>query len=110
MHSDSQIPLVSIKHYFLQERVSPLRMLLGFADADKRMNWDYYELMMQLVRPGGLILIDNVLFYGRVADPLVSSPPFPLFHGAPNFHQNHIPHICASTVPNLCIYHKVMYI
>lgn len=38
------------------------------ADADKRMNWDYYELMLQLVRPGGLILIDNVLFYGRVAD------------------------------------------
>ena len=41
------------------------------ADADKRKNWDYYETMLKLVRPGGLILIDNVLFYGRVADPEV---------------------------------------
>ncbi len=41
------------------------------ADADKRKNWDYYEAMLKLVRPGGLILIDNVLFYGRVADPEV---------------------------------------
>ena len=40
-------------------------------DADKRKNWDYYEMMLKLVRPGGLILIDNVLFYGRVADPKV---------------------------------------
>ena len=51
------------------------------ADADKRKNWDYYEAMLKLVRPGGLILIDNVLFYGRVADSEVrrdtkfNSPP-----------------------------------
>jgi hypothetical protein len=43
------------------------------ADADKRKNWEYYEIMLKLVRPGGLILIDNVLFYGRVTDPEVTS-------------------------------------
>lgn len=40
-------------------------------DADKRAYGEYYELLLQLVRPGGLIAVDNVLFYGRVADPQV---------------------------------------
>lgn len=41
----------------------------AFIDADKN-NYDrYYELALQLVRPGGLIAIDNTLWYGRVADP-----------------------------------------
>ncbi|AHJ27234.1 class I SAM-dependent methyltransferase [Nodularia spumigena CS-584] len=40
----------------------------AFIDADKS-NYDgYYERSLQLVRPGGLILIDNVLWSGRVAD------------------------------------------
>jgi predicted O-methyltransferase YrrM len=40
-------------------------------DADKS-NYDtYYELALQLIRPGGLIAIDNVLWSGRVADPQV---------------------------------------
>jgi predicted O-methyltransferase YrrM len=42
-----------------------------FIDADKK-NYDaYYELGLQLVRKGGLILIDNVLWGGDVADPSV---------------------------------------
>ena len=40
---------------------------LAFIDADKRAYWDYYERCLELVRPGGLIVVDNVLFYGRVA-------------------------------------------
>ncbi len=41
----------------------------AFIDADKE-NYDaYYERSLQLVRPGGLIAIDNVLWSGRVADP-----------------------------------------
>lgn len=38
-------------------------------DADKRATAAYYDRVLQLVRPGGLIAIDNVLWSGRVADP-----------------------------------------
>jgi predicted O-methyltransferase YrrM len=41
---------------------------LMFIDADKTGYDTYYELGLKLVRPGGLILIDNVLWHGSVAD------------------------------------------
>lgn len=42
---------------------------LAFIDADKK-NYDaYYERALKLVRTGGLILLDNVLWGGAVADP-----------------------------------------
>ena len=41
----------------------------AFIDADKGNYEGYYERALHLVRPGGLIAIDNVLWYGRVADP-----------------------------------------
>jgi caffeoyl-CoA O-methyltransferase len=41
----------------------------AFVDADKTGYDAYYELALQLVRPGGLIAFDNVLWSGRVADP-----------------------------------------
>lgn len=44
---------------------------LMFIDADKSGYDTYYELGLKLVRPGGLILIDNVLWGGDVADPAV---------------------------------------
>lgn len=41
----------------------------AFIDADKT-NYDtYFEQALALLRPGGLIAIDNVLWSGRVADP-----------------------------------------
>lgn len=40
----------------------------AFIDADKESYQDYYERSLQLVRTGGLIAIDNVLWSGRVAD------------------------------------------
>jgi predicted O-methyltransferase YrrM len=43
----------------------------AFIDADKSSYDIYYERTLQLVRPGGLIAIDNVLWSGRVADPEV---------------------------------------
>lgn len=59
-----------------QETLSDLeargeRFDLAFVDADKA-NYDaYWERCLRLVRPGGAILIDNVLWSGRVADPSV---------------------------------------
>ena len=41
----------------------------AFIDADKTNYLNYYERALQLVRPGGLIAIDNVLWGGAVADP-----------------------------------------
>jgi len=46
----------------------------GFIDADKSGYDHYYEACLHLVRPGGLILIDNVLWSGKVADPEVQDP------------------------------------
>jgi predicted O-methyltransferase YrrM len=43
----------------------------AFIDADKSNYDNYYERALQLVRPGGLIAIDNVLWGGSVADPQV---------------------------------------
>ena len=41
----------------------------AFIDGDK-VNYDrYYELCLSLVRPGGLIALDNMLWSGKVADP-----------------------------------------
>jgi predicted O-methyltransferase YrrM len=43
----------------------------AFIDADKSNYDNYYEQALQLVRTGGVIAIDNVLWSGRVADPTV---------------------------------------
>lgn len=43
----------------------------AFIDADKGNYLNYYERSLQLVRVGGLIAIDNVLWSGQVADPQV---------------------------------------
>ncbi|WP_026104059.1 class I SAM-dependent methyltransferase [Anabaena sp. PCC 7108] len=40
----------------------------AFIDADKGNYENYYERSLQLIRPGGLIAIDNVLWSGKVAD------------------------------------------
>lgn len=45
---------------------------LAFIDADKPGYDDYYESALRLVRPGGLIVLDNMLRRGRVADPTVT--------------------------------------
>jgi predicted O-methyltransferase YrrM len=39
-----------------------------FIDADKRNYLNYYEYSLTLLRPGGIILVDNVLWSGRVAE------------------------------------------
>ena len=44
---------------------------LAFIDANKTGYDDYYERCLRLVRSGGLVAIDNVLWSGKVADPSV---------------------------------------
>lgn len=41
----------------------------AFIDADKSNYGEYYELCLALLRPGGLMVADNMLWSGRVADP-----------------------------------------
>jgi predicted O-methyltransferase YrrM len=41
---------------------------MAFIDADKENLLAYYERCIKLVRPGGLILVDNTLWEGSVAD------------------------------------------
>jgi caffeoyl-CoA O-methyltransferase len=48
------------------------RFDFAFIDADKANYEGYYEYALELVRPGGLIAIDNVLWDGKVADPAVT--------------------------------------
>jgi caffeoyl-CoA O-methyltransferase len=45
------------------------RVDLAFLDADKHNYGRYAELILPLLRPGGLLLVDNVLFNGYVLDP-----------------------------------------
>jgi predicted O-methyltransferase YrrM len=42
---------------------------MAFIDADKENLLAYYERCLTLVRPGGVILVDNTLWGGSVADP-----------------------------------------
>ena len=42
---------------------------MAFIDADKTNYLEYYERCLVLLRPGGLIMFDNTLWSGAVADP-----------------------------------------
>ena len=45
----------------------------AFIDADKQSYDAYYERALELVRPGGLLAIDNTLWQGAVIDPVDDS-------------------------------------
>ncbi len=45
------------------------RFDFAFIDADKANYPHYYEAALELLRPGGLVAVDNTLWSGRVADP-----------------------------------------
>ncbi|MBI2719190.1 MAG: class I SAM-dependent methyltransferase [Rhizobiales bacterium] len=45
---------------------------LAFIDADKSSYDAYYEGALKLLRPGGLVLIDNTLWGGEVANPAIA--------------------------------------
>lgn len=61
----------------LQELLSargPGQFDFAFIDADKPNYRAYFEKCLELVRPGGFIAVDNVLWSGRVAEPGVTDP------------------------------------
>jgi|SRR5579883_1309462 len=47
---------------------------LAYVDADKANVGAYYERCLRLVRPGGLVTIDNTLWDGKPADPAETDP------------------------------------
>jgi predicted O-methyltransferase YrrM len=53
----------------LRKRDGPASYDFAFIDADKTGYDAYYEACLELIRVGGLIAIDNVLWSGTVADP-----------------------------------------
>jgi predicted O-methyltransferase YrrM len=44
---------------------------LVFIDADKENYLDYYEMIVPMMNPGGVILSDNVLWSGKVIETLL---------------------------------------
>lgn len=47
---------------------------MALIDADKVNYWNYFERCLDLLRPGGVIAVDNTLWYGRVIDPDYQDP------------------------------------
>lgn len=70
----------------------------AFIDADKDNYILYYEKLLQLLRPGGLIAVDNVLWYGYVADP-TNNDPDTIAIRAFNEHVRHDDRVFLSLVP-----------
>ena len=71
---------------------------LAFVDADKR-NYDgYVERALALLRPGGLLLIDNVLWDGQVIDPEAEDPDTEAIR-ALNLKMHHDERVTLSMIP-----------
>jgi predicted O-methyltransferase YrrM len=68
-----------------------------FIDADKENSENYYERSLELLRPGGLVSIDNAFHGGRVADPSVDDEE--VRHRALNHKICRDPRVSASVVP-----------
>ena len=58
----------------LQRDPGPGSFDFAFVDADKTGYDGYYEACLTLLRPGGLIAFDNMLWSGAVADPRQNDP------------------------------------
>jgi predicted O-methyltransferase YrrM len=65
-------PALETLERLLAANVEPFDM--AFIDADKENVVNYYEKSLALLRRGGLILVDNVLWDGAVCDPAVDDP------------------------------------
>ncbi|MBD2451393.1 hypothetical protein H6G76_30575 [Nostoc sp. FACHB-152] len=61
-------PVIETLEYLLEQDQAAI-FDFAFIDADKENYYSYYEVALKLVRPGGLIAIDNVLWSGRLIQP-----------------------------------------
>jgi predicted O-methyltransferase YrrM len=68
-----------------------------FIDADKQNSENYYERALILLRPGGLVAVDNALHGGRVANASLDADDVP--HRALNHKVCHDERVAASLVP-----------
>lgn len=59
-------PALTTMHLLIDEGWDDFDM--AFIDADKENYMEYYEVALKLLRPGGLIMVDNVLWGGDVVD------------------------------------------
>lgn len=58
----------------LERERGPGSFDFAFIDADKIPYDAYYEGCLRLLRPGGIVVLDNVLWSGDVANPRISDP------------------------------------
>ena len=94
---------------YVQPAVQTLQMLLddgqagsfdlAFIDADKTSYPQYYEACLQLVRPGGVIAVDNIFLNGRVVSPKPGDPPAVRAMQAFNASLKHDPRVVMSVLP-----------
>ena len=94
---------------YVQPAVKTLQMLLddgqagsfdlAFIDADKTSYPQYYEACLQLVRPGGVIAVDNIFLGGRVVEPQPEDPPSVRAMQAFNASLKHDPRVVMSVLP-----------
>lgn len=86
LEADMELEDIIWEHWRLSPYESQLRLVLGealktipslpvqqfdliFLDADKENYPDYYPVLRERLRPGGVLLADNVLWSGKVTDP-----------------------------------------
>ncbi|GHD75226.1 class I SAM-dependent methyltransferase [Vogesella fluminis] len=94
---------------YVQPAVQTLQMLLddgqagsfdlAFIDADKTSYPQYYEACLQLVRPGGVIAVDNIFLNGRVVSPKPGDPPAVRAMQDFNASLKHDPRVVMSVLP-----------
>ena len=57
-----------------------MRGIFIFIDADKSNYLNYYELSLQLLTTNGIIIIDNMLWRGNVADERINDSQTKIIH------------------------------
>jgi predicted O-methyltransferase YrrM len=72
--ASSRFRLINGRALDVLPRLADTSYDLVLVDADKTEYADYLSAALRLLRPGGVIAMDNVLWKGRVADPAARDP------------------------------------